>query len=145
MRRISLLFVAGLLSLAASRLSAQSGTIKGTVTDSVSGPIVGAVVTVDATVLVTQTSSRGTYEFRGVPAGTHTVRVRALGRSPRTQSVNVEAGGSATADFTLGSNAVELARVEVVAGSRARHQAADELAVPVDVFTTEQIQQQGTS
>ena len=144
MHRLSTLFVAGLLSLAATALSAQSGSIKGTVTDSVSGPIVGAIVTVDATVLVTQTSSRGTFQFRGVPTGTHIVRVRALGRLPRIQSVNVEAGGSATADFTLGSNAVELARVEVVAGSRARHQAADELAVPVDVFTTEQIQQQGT-
>ena len=129
----------------ASPAAAQSGTIKGVVTDTTTGPVVGAVVTVDASALLTQTNARGAYEFRGVSVGTHTVRVRALGHTPATQSVNVEATGTVTANFTIGSNAVELARVEVVAGSRARHQAADELAVPVDVYTTEQIQQQGTT
>ena len=140
--RLSLLLA---LVATASAAAAQSGTIKGIVTDSTSGPVIGAVVTVDASALLTQTNARGAYEFRGVSAGTHTVRVRALGHTPATQSVNVEATGTVTANFTIGSNAVELARVEVVAGSRARHQAADELAVPVDVYTTEQIQQQGTT
>ena len=136
-----------LLAVAASATAAaaQSGTIRGVVTDSTTGPVIGAVVTVDASALLTQTNGRGAYEFRGVPAGSHTVRVRALGHTPSTQSVNVEATGSVTANFTIGSNAVELARVEVVAGSRAQHKAADELAVPVDVFTTEQIQQQGST
>ena len=146
MRALSLVLrIASLLALTATAVAAQSGTIKGVVTDSATGPVVGAVVTVDASVLLTQTNARGAYEFRGVPAGSHVVRVRALGHTPATRSVNVEPTGSVTADFTIGSNAVELARVEVVAGSRARHQAADELAVPVDVYTTEQIQQQGTT
>ncbi|MEO8878802.1 MAG: TonB-dependent receptor [Gemmatimonadaceae bacterium] len=140
-----LALIATTVVVSAPALAAQAGTIKGVVTDTATGPVVGAVVTVDASALLTQTNTRGGYEFRGVSAGTHTVRVRALGHTPATQSVNVEASGSVTADFALGSNAVELARVEVVAGSRARHQAADELAVPVDVFTTEQIQQQGTT
>ena len=137
--------IACLLALTASAAAAQSGTIRGVVTDSTTGVVIGAVVTVDASALLTQTNARGAYEFRGVSAGTHTVRVRALGHRPATQTVTVEPTGSVTADFTVGSNAVELARVEVVAGSRAHHQAADELAVPVDVYTTEQIQQQGTT
>jgi iron complex outermembrane receptor protein len=140
-----LLFAATLLAVAPSVLAAQNGTVKGAVTDSITGSVVGAVVTLDGTVLITQTNSRGTYEFRGVSPGSHVVRVRALGHTPATQTVNVTPGGTVTANFTLTSNAVELARVEVVAGSRARHQAADELAVPVDVYTTEQIQQQGTT
>ena len=140
--RFSLLLA---LVTAASAAAAQTGTIKGVVTDSTTGPVIGAVVTVDASALLTQTNGRGAYEFRGVSAGNHTVRVRALGHTPATQTVTVEATGSVTANFTLGGNAVELARVEVVAGSRARHQAADELAVPVDVYTSEQIQQQGTT
>ena len=139
-----LIIAATLLAVAPSVLAAQNGTIKGVVSDSATGPVVGAVVTVDASVLLTQTNSRGAYEFRGVPPGSHTVRVRALGHTQSTQTVNVPAGGTATADFNLTSNAVELARVEVLAGSRARHQAADELAVPVDVYTTEQITQQGS-
>ncbi len=133
------------VAASATAAAAQSGTIRGVVTDSTTGPVIGAVVTVDASALLTQTNGRGAFEFRGVPAGSHTVRVRALGHTPSTQTVNVEATGSVTANFTLGSNAVELARVEVVAGSRAQHKAADELAVPVDVYTTEQIQQQGTT
>ncbi|MDB4909324.1 MAG: bfeA [Gemmatimonadetes bacterium] len=140
-----LVFAATLFAVAPSVLAAQSGTVKGVVTDTTTGPVIGAVVTVDGSGLLTQTNARGAYEFRGVPAGSHVIRVRALGHTPATQTVNVEAGGSVTADFSIGSNAVELARVEVVAGSRARHQAADELAVPVDVYTTEQIQQQGTT
>src|SRR6185437_14522810 len=123
-----LLAIAALVVATPAVLSAQSGTIKGTVTDTATGPVVGAVVTIDASAQLTQTNSKGAYEFRGVPAGAHTVRVRALGHTPSTQSVNLEAGGTATANFSIGSNAVELARVEVVAGSRARHQAADELA-----------------
>jgi iron complex outermembrane receptor protein len=140
-----LFLVATLLAFAPSVLAAQSGTVKGVVTDTTTGPVIGAVVTVDGSGLLTQTNARGAYEFRGVSAGSHVIRVRALGHTPATQTVNVEAGGVATANFSIGSNAVELARVEVVAGSRARHQAADELAVPVDVYTTEQIQQQGTT
>ncbi|MBK5187134.1 MAG: TonB-dependent receptor [Gemmatimonadaceae bacterium] len=143
---LRLLAVAAFFTLATTTAAAaQSGTIRGTVTDTATGPVVGAVVTVDQSALLTQTNTRGAYEFRGVPAGSHTIRVRALGHTPATQTVNVEATGVATADFTIGSNAIELARVEVVAGSRARHQAADELAVPVDVYTTEQIQQQGST
>jgi len=146
MRASSLVLrIASLLVFTATAAAAQTGTIKGIVTDSVTGPVVGAVVTVEGSGLLTQTNARGAYEFRGVRAGSHVVRVRALGRTPMTQTVNVEPTGSVTANFTLASNAIELARVEVVAGSRARHQAADELAVPVDVFTTEQIQQQGTT
>src|SRR6478672_1005065 len=136
-----LAFAATLLVVAPSVLAAQNGTIKGVVTDTATGPVVGAVVTVYATVLLTQTNTRGAYEFRGVSPGSHTVRVRALGHTPATQTVTVAAGETVTADFAIGSNAVELARVQVLAGSRARHQAADELAVPVDVYTTEQITQ----
>ncbi len=146
MRVISrLLFVAALFVATSWTIAAQTGTIKGVVTDTSTGPVVGAIVTIVGSGLLTQTNARGAYEFRGVPAGSHVVRVRALGHTPASQTVNVEPTGSVTADFSIGSNAVELARVEVVAGSRARHQAADELAVPVDVFTTEQIQQQGTT
>jgi iron complex outermembrane receptor protein len=46
-------------------------------------------------------------------------------------------------DIIVRHAAISLA--EVVIGSRARHTAAEELAVPVDVFTTEQIKSQGTT
>ncbi len=112
MRALSrLIFVATLLAVSPSVLAAQNGAIKGVVTDTATGPVVGAVVTVDASVLLTQTNAHGAYEFRGVSPGSHTVRVRALGHTPSTQTVTVAAGETATADFSIGSNAVELARV----------------------------------
>jgi outer membrane receptor protein involved in Fe transport len=48
-------------------------------------------------------------------------------------------------NFTLAEQAISLSPVDVVVGSRARHTAAEELAVPVDVFTAEEIAQQGTN
>jgi iron complex outermembrane receptor protein len=48
-------------------------------------------------------------------------------------------------DFVLAEQAISLSPVDVVVGSRARHTAAEQLAVPVDVFTSEEMAQQGTS
>ncbi len=140
-----LLLIAGLLFHTAVGLAAQSGTVKGQVSDSAGERIVGALVTVDGTVLQTTTTARGTYELRGVPIGSQVVRARAIGHTPASLTVTIAPSDVVTADFVLGRKSVELARIEVVAGSRAHHQAADELAVPVDVYTTEQISQQGTT
>ena len=48
-------------------------------------------------------------------------------------------------DFTLARSTVQLAPIDVVVGSRARHTAAEELAVPVDIFPAEQLAQQGST
>src|SRR2546425_7824632 len=62
------------------------------------------------------------------------------------QSVKVTVGQSPlTQDFTLAEQAISLSPVDVVVGSRARHTAAEQLAVPVDVFTSEDIAVQGTN
>jgi iron complex outermembrane recepter protein len=140
-----LLLIAGLLSLTAAGLAAQSGTVKGQVSDSTGQRIVGAIVTIQGTLLGTTTNARGTYEFRGVPTGTQVVRARAYGYAPTSQTVTVEPTGSTTANFVLAPSPVRLAATEVIMGSRAQHQAAEELAVPVDVYSTQQIQQQGTT
>jgi len=50
-----------------------------------------------------------------------------------------------TQDFALAAQPISLSPVDVVVGSRARHTAAEQLAVPVDVFTSEQIALQGTN
>ncbi|MGH7527273.1 MAG: TonB-dependent receptor plug domain-containing protein, partial [Gemmatimonadales bacterium] len=45
----------------------------------------------------------------------------------------------------LGRSSVQLAPIDVVVGSRARHTAEEELAVPVDIFPAEELQQQGST
>ena len=72
------------------------------------------------------------------------VRVRLLGYVPQSARVTVGQGAT-TQDFTMAAQAISLSPVDVVVGSRARHTAAEQLAVPVDEFTSEQLTIQGST
>ena len=148
MLRLSLRVIAGALlfiSVGAGSIAAQTGTITGTVSDNSGSPLANATVSVEGTGLRATTGGGGNYEIRSVPSGTHTLRVRLIGYESATQRVTVEAGGAARQDLTLTRSAVQLAPIDVVVGSRARHSTAEELAVPVDVYTAQDIQEQGTT
>ncbi len=134
-----------LLALWPNMLAAQAGTIRGSVTDSAGNGLSGAAVVVEGTGLRTTTGTTGSYEVRGVPEGRHTVRARSIGYVAASAEVAVAAGDVAEHNFELSRTAVQLAPIDVVVGSRARHTAAEELAVPVDIFPAEQLQQQGSS
>lgn len=124
---------------------AQGGTIRGRVADTSGTPVADALVWVEATALRAMSNANGEYAIAAVPAGPVTVRVRRIGFvdiAPAAR-VTVIAGQTAQQDFTLRSVANTLA--PIVVGSRATHTAADELAVPVDVFTPEMIRAQGTT
>jgi iron complex outermembrane receptor protein len=124
---------------------AQGGTIRGRVADTTGTPVADAVVWVEATALRAMTGATGEYVINSVPAGPAIVRVRRIGYvdiAPAARVVVVE-GGTVQQDFTLRNVANTLA--PIVVGSRATHTAADELAVPVDVFTPEMIRSQGTT
>lgn len=133
-----------LVMVGAASAAAQSGSVRGTVRDSAGAPVSGVILTVDRTQVRAQTNAQGTYTLVGVPAGTATVRARVIGFAPRTATVEVRAGQATTLDLTLGRAAQQLASA-VVTGSRAQHTAADELAVPVDIVTSETIERQGTT
>jgi len=129
----------------ATTLMAQAGAVRGTVADSSGAPLSNASITVDGTGLRTSSGSEGEYEIRGVPAGERTVRARLIGFQASSATVTVDAGDEARHDFTLTRSPVQLAPIDVVIGSRGRHTASEELAVPVDVFPAEQLQQQGST
>jgi iron complex outermembrane recepter protein len=126
-------------------LAAQGGSIRGSVKDSSGTALANASVTVEGLNLRATSGAQGDYELRGVPAGAQTVRVRLIGFLPASAQVTVTGGSVSRQDFTLGRNPVQLAPIDVVVGSRARHTAAEELAVPVDVYTAQDIQEQGTT
>ena len=73
------------------------------------------------------------------------LRVRLIGYRSATAEVTVAGGDEVEQDFTLTRSAVQLAPIDVVVGSRARHTAEEELAVPVDIFPAEELQRQGTT
>ena len=125
--------------------AAQTGRIAGRVVDSAGGPLAGAVVSVEGTPLRATAGVGGSYELRGIPVGAHTVRARLIGFASASASVTVQAGAETRKDFTLTRSAVRLAPIDVVVGSRARHTAAEELAVPVDVYGAEKIRQIGST
>lgn len=145
MRRI-LCLLAGVVFLSLPSIAlAQVGSIRGRVVDATGAAIARATVSVEGRTQRAITNDTGGYEIRGVPVGAWTVRARALGYAPATIRVNMPAGGSMSAFFTLQPQPVSLAAIDVVVGSRARHTAPEELAVPVDIITSEVIAQQGTS
>ena len=129
----------------AAPLAAQGGSIRGSVRDSSGSALANASITVEGLNLRTTSGAQGDYELRGVPAGPQTLRVRLIGFLPASARVTVAAGTASSQDFTLGRNPVQLAPIDVVVGSRARHTAAEELAVPVEVYTAQDIQEQGTT
>ena len=126
-------------------LLSQTGSIQGKVTDKQGAVIVGAQVSVDLSGARTATSSRGLYSLAGIAAGRRTLRVRALGFAPETLSVTVAASRVISVDVALTQSAQQLAAVRTVVGSRAKHAAAEELAVPVDVFTVEELKRSGST
>lgn len=140
-------FLAAFLSivLVPSSGIAGPGTVSGTVTDSVGTGIPDAVVRVEGTSLRATTKASGAYEIGGVPEGRQTLLVGLIGFKPAKREIDVPADGSTTADFRLEGTPIRLAPTEVVVGSRAPHTAADELAVPVDVYTSEEMAKQGTT
>ena len=132
-------------SLFSTRLGAQTGSLQGRITDTTGAAVIGTRISVDNTGLRATPTARGAYTLNGVPAGRQIVRVRSLGFAPESISVNIVAGTTTNLDVNLHRAATLLAAVVVLTGSRARHTAAEELAVPVDVYSTTDIVQAGST
>ncbi|HSD31475.1 MAG TPA: TonB-dependent receptor [Gemmatimonadales bacterium] len=145
MRRLFGLIVPAVLTCAVARpVAAQGGSVVGRVLDTAGAPLAHAMVTIEAVGARASTDEQGRYELRGVPAGTYSVRARLLGFVPQVLRVTVGEGQATQQDFALRAQPIGLAPVDVTVGSRARHTAAEELAVPVDVFPAEVLARQGT-
>ncbi len=137
MRRFGVLalwITLGALSAPPPSPAQSTGSLRGRVTTDRGAPLGGAQVTLSGTNLGTLTSNQGQFLLVNVPAGTYRLQVRQIGYETGQATVQVAAGASAVHDFSLAEEAVALQEVVVSVGSRAAHTAADELAVPVDVF-----------
>ena len=144
LRALAALALALALALPAPLLGQATGVVRGRVADSTGAPISGALVSVE-TGQRALTDPAGEYRIPRVPAGAHTVQVRRVGYASLSTPVQVTGGSDARLDLTLARLPAVLSGINVVVGSRAAHTAADELAVPVDVFTLEDIREQGTT
>src|SRR5262249_37537281 len=112
------------LSLTAAPLAAQTGTIRGTVTDSVTQQgLPGVSVQILGTTHPTATGADGNFALTDVPAGTVTLKVTRIGYGPQQRSVTVAAGATADEKFSMAPQASILEPVVVTGYGSQRREA----------------------
>jgi iron complex outermembrane receptor protein len=124
---------------AAGQDAPQTGTVNGRVMDERGNGISGAQVFLVRPPVSAQSGAEGGYTLNRVPAGTHMLMVRMLGFSPDSASITVQAGGTATQDFTLSRDPLQLQEM-VVTGTQAPRQNL-EASVAVTTLTAEEVEQ----
>jgi outer membrane receptor protein involved in Fe transport len=123
------LLVAALSAPAAAQATGETGTVTGKVVDENGAAVSGAQVYLVRPAIGAQTEASGTYVLNRVPAGTQTVHVRMLGFRPDSASVSVTAGGTATQDFTLARDPLQLQTMVVTGTQSPRTNLAASVAV----------------
>src|SRR4051812_36230379 len=113
----SMLLVIGTAAMARP----QSGTIVGRVVAAgTSEPLSDSRVLIIGTSLVATTGADGRYTIRNAPPGSHSVHVLRVGYSEGKKQVDVAAGQTATADFTMEPAIVKLTEVVTTATGEQR-------------------------
>ncbi len=111
------------MALVATSLTAhaQQGRVTVRVTDAATQQPVGqAQVQIVGTTLGGLTASEGRFTIRGVPTGTHQVRVLRVGYSEQKKQVTVTADQETTVDFALAQVAISLTPVVTTATGEQR-------------------------
>jgi len=90
---------AGATATANFTLSAAAGSVSGAVVSSAGSPISGAAVSYGGG--STTTSANGTFTLNNIQVGTIQLAASASGFASQTESVNITAGATASANFTL--------------------------------------------
>ena len=100
------------LCMAPHIAEAQTGTIRGKVTNDTNGqPLSGAAVWFGTR--IAQTRPDGQYVLTGISPGTGTLRARLIGYAPAARTVTVVAGQTIDLDLVLTSSAVSLSEIVV--------------------------------
>src|SRR2546422_4238023 len=112
----------------------QQGPITGVVTDQLNSlPVAGARILLGNTNRTVLTNATGRYTLAAVPAGSYELRVVAVGFASQTHGVQLAAGGSATADFTLARAVISLDEVVVTATGEQRARESGNATTNIDV------------
>ncbi len=146
LRYASTLLLAGLtwgLAAVGAAPAQQAATLTGTVEDANGAPLPGANVVLLDSDYGTAAGADGSYSITGIDPGTYALRVTFVGYETIEGEIRFEPGEEATRTFALERAPLQGEGVTVTVGSRARDMAAEDMAVPVDVYGTEEIQTSG--
>lgn len=112
-----LMFVAVLLVVLPTLAVAQTGKLRGLVTDKETGePLIGVNITLEGTTLGAATDVNGEYVVIGIPPGVYTIRASYISYQEQAISnVRISAALTTTQDFQLQPSTIEMAALEVVA------------------------------
>lgn len=133
------------LLAAAPAVAQQSATLTGTVTDTEGEPLPGANIVLVGEDKGTSAGADGSYRLADIEPGTYTIRVSFVGYETVEQEATFQSGSTRTQNFKLESAPLRGEGVTVTVGSRARNTVTSELAVPVDVYGADQIEDMGTA
>src|SRR2546422_409452 len=119
----------------------QQGPITGVVTDQLNSlPVAGARILLGNTNRTVLTNATGRYTLAAVPAGSYELRVVAVGFASQTHGVQLAAGGSATADFTLPRAVISLDEVVITATGEQRARESGNSTTNIDLSRIQQTQ-----
>jgi outer membrane receptor protein involved in Fe transport len=88
------------------------------VVDTEGNAVVGASVLVEGTTRGALTDALGDYTITNVPAGSQTIQVSYIGLRGMSQTVQVTAGGTATANFTMAVDPLQMEGIVVTGSAR---------------------------
>lgn len=132
---LAVVVLSGFLLGSTKVLEAQQATIEGSVRQQTGEPVGSARVEVEGTDLGTLTDASGQFSL-SVPAGDHRVTVTALGFASSTRSVSVAEGASATVEFVLGAQAIQLG--ELLVSLEATQARRAEIGSDIESFNAEE-------
>jgi iron complex outermembrane receptor protein len=124
------------LSLVPALAHAQSGSVRGTVAGRDGEALMGARVSVSGTRITAVTDQLGAFAIRGVPAGTHQLRVSHIGFRETTSEVTVRSGEESLVAIQLEDKPFELDAM-VVSASRQSERVTEAPATITRIGTAE--------
>jgi Fe(3+) dicitrate transport protein len=111
---LAIILVTGFQLFAVGYANAQSGTLKGKVTDSAGSPVEAAAVQVENTKFFATTDSKGNYKIENIPVGNYSILVEIVGSNSAEEKAEIKDKQTTELDIKLLQKIVELNNVNVV-------------------------------
>mgnify|MGYP001791617123 CR=1 FL=1 len=123
--------------------SVQAQSLRGTVTDGSGEPLAGATVIVKNTTRGTATDLNGQYSLNQLPVGQHTLVISYLGYQTLQRAVALSSEEAKEVSVKLTETSGALADEVIITATRTA-QAIDEVPVPAQIITKEQVERIGS-